>query len=172
MASPLPLSEISSHIPRHSTSHSSSVVRRSKRVRQTQRNLDPQYPRSVDPTDLFGVRKRLRSSKSNIPEKQPSKPDMKKLQADESLERNVRGLLAERIDEHDREGTVAISPARVRMPHIAHEENTTLESPRNDLPGVQITVGKITQTFVGKQAGSHFVRSLSANEDTAEVRYP
>ena len=102
--------------------------------------LEGDMPKST----VSGVlRKRLRSSKSITLTTQPSKRPVKKLQVDESLESNVRGLLAEEMEEHDRGHRLTTGPGRTtRTPHVGYERNTTLESAGKRLPRVQITTGQ------------------------------
>ena len=96
---------------------------------------------------------------------------MKKLQVDKSLESNVRELLAEETDEHDREHRLTTSPGRTtRTPHIGYERNTTLKSGEKGFPRVQITTRQTGQKTVLKQAKSSFKQALPANEDVPKVR--
>ncbi len=124
----------------------------------------------LDPTVPGVLRKRLRSSESITSRTQPSKRGVKKLQVDKSLESNVRGLLAEETDEHDRGHRLTTSPGRTtRTPHVGYERNTTLKSGEKDLPRVQITTGQTGQKAVLKRARSPLKQALPANEDVPKV---
>lgn len=95
---------------------------------------------------------------------------MKKLQIDKSLEGNVRGLLAEETNEHDRGHRLTTSPGRTtRTPHVWYERNTTLKSGEKDLPRVQITTGQTGQKAILKRARSPLKQALPANEDVPKV---
>ncbi len=127
----------------------------------------------LDPTVPGVLRKRLRSSESITSRTQPSKRGVKKLQVDKSLESNVRGLLAEETDKHDRGHRLTTSPGRTtRTPHVGYERNTTLKSGEKDLPRVQITTGQTGQKAVLKRARSPLKQALPANEDVPKVRGP
>ena len=98
-------------------------------------------------------------------------------QVDKSLERNVRGLLAEETEEHHRGHRLTTSPGRGnRTPHIGYESNTTPKSAGKSLPRVQITTGQIGQKMALKRARSSSKPSskqvLPANEDVPKVRDP
>lgn len=124
-----------------------------------------------NPTVPGVLRKRLRSSESITSRTQPSKRGVKKLQVDKSLESNVRGLLAEETDEHDRGHRLTTSPGRTtRTPHVGYERNTTLKNAGKGLPRVQITTGQTGQKAVLKRARSSFKQALPANEDVPKVR--
>ncbi len=122
-----------------------------------------------DPTVPGVLRKRLRSSESITSRTQPSKRGVKKLQVDKSLESNVRGLLAEETEEHDRGHRLITSSGRA-TPHAGYERNTTLKSAGKGLPRVQITTGQTGQKAVLKRARSSFKQALPANEDVPKVR--
>lgn len=124
-----------------------------------------------DPIVPGVLRKRLRSSESITSRTQPSKRGVKKLQVDKSLESNVRGLLAEETDEHNRGHRLTTSPGRdTRTLHVGYERNTTLKSAGKCLPRVQITTGQTGQKAVLKRARSSFKQALPANEDVPKVR--
>ena len=125
----------------------------------------------LDPTVPGVLRKRLRSSESITLRTQPSKRGVKKFQVDKSLESNVRGLLAEETDEHNRGHRLTTSPGRdTRTLHVGYERNTTLKSAGKCLPRVQIMTGQTGQKAVLKRARSSFKQALPANEDIPKVR--
>ena len=126
-----------------------------------------------DPTVPGVPRKRLRSSESITSRTQPLKWGVKKLQVDKSLESNVRGLLTEETEEHDRGHRLTTSPAHAtRTPHNGYEPNATLKSAGKGLPRVQITTGQTGRKTVLKRARSSFKQALPANEDVPKVRGP
>lgn len=125
-----------------------------------------------DPTVPRLLRKRLRSSDSINSNMQSSIGGAKKLQVDKSLEENVRGLLAEGTDEHDRQHRVTTSSGcATRTPHIGYDRNTTLKSSGKGLQGVRITVGQPGQKSVKKRARSPFKQFLPANDDIPKATF-
>ena len=124
-----------------------------------------------DPTVSGVLRKRLRSSESITSRTQPSKRGVKKLQVDKSLESNVRGLLTEETDEHDRGHRLTTSPRRTtRTPYVGYERNTTLKNAKKGLSRIQITTGQTGQKAVLKRARSSFKQAFPANEDVSKIR--
>ncbi len=108
-----------------------------------------------DPTVPRVLRKRLRSSESISSIIQPSKRGVRRLQVDKSLESNIRRLLAEETDEHDRGHRLITSRRRTtRTPHVGYERNTTLKNAGKGFPRVQITTAQTGQKAVLKRARS------------------
>ena len=110
-----------------------------------------------DPTVLVMLRKRLRSSKFITLRTQSSKRDVKKLQIDKSLKSNVRELLAEETDKHNRGHRLIISPERdTRTLHVRYKRNITLKSAEKRLSRVQITTGQTNQKAILKRVRFSF----------------
>lgn len=86
------------------------------------------------------LRKRLRSSEFISSRTQPSKRGVKKFQVDKNLKSNVRELLIEKTDEHDRGHRLTINPGNItRTPHDEYKRNTIFKFTEKGLPRVQIT---------------------------------
>ena len=121
----------------------------------------------------FSIRKRLRSSESITSRMQPSKRDLKQLPVDKSLESNVRGLLGQETEEHDRGHRLTTSPGRANhTPHVGYERNATREPAGKGPPKVQMTTEQSSRKTVSKRARSSSKQVLPANEDVPKVRDP